>query len=545
MFNVLCELPKPIRSSASEDAQHSEYPSATFVDGSLLLVADGHSSLYALRLAADGEANILNSFELKIPAEYETAHASVPFRVHCAGLSSTGSCIAILSSKHYDPAPSFSPEETRTPKKSKYDIWAVVVDLEQMTQDQPIALVIAWHRIGEDVPSQAVYFETKQAFMLLGSSSYHPLATPAPPTYQPAQDELAPIPRAGENLDGAPNAAGPPKPPPYSWTQTDDSVTIAFPLPSSTPKDAIKVTLTPTTLTLLVDDSASADSPAPTPRYALKKLWDGIRTATSFWTLDRQAESTFGLLTFHLDKQHDGTRWAQVFAAAGTHDGEPEVAETLDPSELWLIRESLEKYTAALQNGEDASGLGLGRGMPSLAEGELDDDVDTDIGDMAVLTWVDVDGSEPSWAQAAGADVPFTLLSTPLPGHAASRSSLIMRHGMDGLQFSLDATAWKHTSTFCVLSFVLASKRDTRFVHHIASKAVLAFESGARDLGGNVYIYCPTTRRGDKWAKQAVLKIGDSSSGPLLGVGAVFTKGGGEKIFCLCEKELVVIQSTL
>ena len=515
------------------------------MDGSLLLIADGHSSLYALRINSDGKANILNSFELRIPSEYGTAYPSVPFRMHSAVLSPTGSCIAILSSKHYDSTPQNSSEDRHKAKSSKYDIWAVTIDLEQMTQGQPLALGIAWHRVGGDVPLQVVYVESKQAFMLLGSSSYRSIAVPAPPEYQPTQDELAPIPRAGENLDSASASAGAPKPPPYSWTQTDDSVTVAFPLPSSTPKDAIKVTLTPTTLTLFVADDALTDSPVPMPRYTLERFWDGIRTATSFWTFDRQAESAFGLLTLHLDKQHDKTRWAQVFEAAGTKADEPEVAETLDPSELWTIRESLEKYTAALQSGEDASGLGLGSGMPSLAEGELDDEVDVDIGDMAMLTWVGVDGSEPSWAQAAGGDVPFTVLSTPLPGHAASRSSLVMKHGMDGLQFSLDAGAWKHTSTFCVLSFVLASKRDTRFIHHIASKAVFAFESGARDLGGNVYIYRPTAQRGDKWAKQAVLKIGDSSSGPLLGVGAVITAGGEEKILCLCEKELVVIQSTL
>lgn len=459
--------------------------------------------------------------------------------------TSAQSCTVLLSSKHYGPPTENTQEEKRKPRKSTYDIWAVSIDLGQTHQDHPLILDIAWHRTGEDVPTEVTYIESKQAFMLVGSAPYRPLTAPIPPAYQPATEELAPIPRAGENLDDTPAPTGPPKPPPYSWTQTEDSVTVAFPIPSSTPKEAIKVTLTPTTLTLFVNDSALVDSPVPVHRYALKKLWDGIRTATSFWTIDRHAESAFGLLTLHLDKLHDGTRWAQVFEAVGTHEGEPEVSETLDPSELSLIRDSLEKYTAALQSGDDASGLGLGRGVPSLAEGEMDDELDVDIGDAVVLSWVSIDGTEPDWAKLAGADTPFTLLSTPLPGHAASSQSLIIKHGMDGLQFALDGTTWKHAATFCVLSFVLASKRDTRFVHHISSKAVLAFESGARGLGANVYIYRPTTRRGDKWAKQAVLKIGDGSGGPLLGVGTTITKDGQEKIICLCERELVIIQSTL
>ena len=63
-------------------------------------------------------------------------------------------------------------------------------------------------------------------------------------------------------------------------------------------------------------------------------------------------------------------------------------------------------------------------------------------------------------------------------------------------------------------------------------------------MGGNVYIYQPTARPGDKWAKQAVLKVGDGSGGPLLGVGATKTQDGTPVMLCLCEKELVVIHDT-
>lgn len=549
-FHLLCELPKPIQASSS-DGPHLEYPSAVFLNPATLFVSDGQGTLYALSVEKGGPGKILNSFELKIPEQYKSAYSSVPFRLHSAALSSDHVALVVLSSKHYSSsAEADDAEKRKQPKKSQYDVWAVTVDLEQMSQDQPINLDIAWHRRGEDVPLQVAYVETKGAFMLVGNSFYRSIVAPPVQSYEPSTDEIAPIPRAGEKLDdtnGQNTPQGPPKPPPYSWTQTEDSVTVAFPLPSATPKDAIKVTFSPTTLSLyILDDEEvlSKISPVPLPRYMLTKFWDGIRTTTSFWTFDRAAESAYGLLTLHLDKQHDGTRWVQVFEGAGTAGGEPEVPETLDPSELSRIRESLEKYTAALQSGEDASGLGLGRGMPSLAQGEVDDEVDRDIGDMSQLTWVAADGTEPAWARAAGADEPFTLLSTPLPGDAASRLSLVVKHGMDGCLFAYDGD-WKHTATFNVLSFVLASKRDTRFVHHLSSKAVLAFESGSRDLGGNIYIYRRTEKRGDKFAKQAVLKAGDGSGGPLLGVGVVVTPDGREKILCLCERELVIIHSTL
>ena len=549
---MLYELPKPIK-SYSEDGPHLEYPSAAFFDSTTLFVSDGHGILYALRVEESGPARILNSFELKIPPKYESAHSLVPFRLHSAAPSSPQSILVILSSKHYNNSTGTDEaERKKQPQKSKYDVWAVTVDLEQMGQDQPLALDVAWHRRGDDVPLQVFYVESKGAFMLVGNTEYRSIVAPTVPSYEPSADEIAPIPRAGENFDnanGESTTQGPSKPPPYSWTQTEDSVTVAFPLPSATPKGAIKVTFSPTTLSLFItdeEDVLSKISPVPLPRYAATKFWDGIRTTTSFWTFDRQASSAYGPLTLYLDKQHDSTRWGQVFAAAGTGtaSNEPEVPETLDPSELVLIRESLEKYTAALQGGEDASGLGLGRGMPSLAQGEVDDELDADVGDMSQLTWITPDGAEPAWARAAGADEPFTLLSTPLPGDAASYLSLVIKHGMDGCQFAYEEE-WKHTATFNVLSFVLASKRDTRFVHHLSSKAVLAFESGARDLGGNVYIYRAPAKCTDKSAKQAVLKVGNGSSGPLLGVGLTVTRAGREEILCLCERELVIIHSTL
>jgi len=285
----------------------------------------------------------------------------------------------------------------------------------------------------------------------------------------------------------------------------------------------------------------------------MKQLWDVIQPSTSFWTWDREAEHSFGLLTLHLDKQNDGTRWMQVFASAGTSvnpqdDTDIEVPETLDPSELYNIRESLEKYTSSLRDGEDASGMGLGRGVPSLGQGEIDEEVDTTIGRQAYITWVDATSST-----APDDEIPFSLLSTVVPGIKHSEKSLIVKNSLDGIVFSLPPTSttaptptWAHTSTFPALAFVLASKQDTRFTYHVPSKAVLAFENGVRDRGGNVYIYRRTVGK-EKWAKQTVLKVGDGSGGSLLGVGALMVGKGGHVLLCLCEGELVMIniQDTL
>ncbi|KAE9382844.1 hypothetical protein BT96DRAFT_162206, partial [Gymnopus androsaceus JB14] len=121
--------------------------------------------------------------------------------------------------------------------------------------------------------------------------------------------------------------------------------------------------------------------------------------------------------------------------------------ETLDPSELWLIRESLEKYTAALLTGEDASGLGLGRDVPSLGKGEVDEEVDASVGRSACITWVGIDGSSPSWSNP-GREYPFTLLSTPLPGHhRKSLTSLVVKDGVDGPVYVLQPASDSDSDT--------------------------------------------------------------------------------------------------
>lgn len=230
-----------------------------------------------------------------------------------------------------------------------------------------------------------------------------------------------------------------------------------------------------------------------------------------------------------------------------------EVPETLDPSELYNIRESLEKYTNSLRDGEDAGGIGLGTGVPSLGQGEIDDEMDAAIGRQVYITWITAATSTmEDESTTIPDDVPFSLLSTAVPGASTAELSLVIKNSIDGVVFSLQTTSippapvpiWTHTSTFPALAFVLASKQDTRFTYHISSKAVLAFDNGTRDHGGNVYVYRSNIAQKvgeEKWAKQIVLKVADGLSGSLLGVGALKTSNGEHVLLCLCEGELVVI----
>ncbi|KAJ7600525.1 hypothetical protein C8J56DRAFT_910528 [Mycena floridula] len=519
-FRIAYELPKPIQTAGIDDV-HREYPSAAFLSPSEVFVSDGCGNLYTFAAPETGSFELLSAQQLPV---------SLPFRIHSAHPVSSTDAVVILSSRNY------SPSEAGKKKVIDFDIWAAKF-ARPLSENSSMNIV--WRRRGPDVPIYTAYDSSRSSYILLGGGMYSQIDAPEPPSYEPRPSEYAPIPQKEEKLDSG-------RPPPYSWTQTTDSVTIAFALLSTTSKSDIHVKFTAHSLDLQISgDEASNIS------YSAKELWARILPSTSYWTWDREGGHSVGLLTLYLDKQHEGTKWMHVFASSGTSatsESKPEdidVPETLDPSELWHIRESLEKYTQALRDGEDASGLGLGRGVPSMAEGEMDESVDNSIGRSAFVTWVSEDGSQPAWASNDRGHNFIQLLSTPLPGENGT-ISVISKNDVDGTLFQLtssveEASQWNHTSTYSALAFVLASKQDTRFTYHIPSKAVFAFESGVRDRGGNVYIYRASPVK-EKWAKQAILKVGDGSGGSLLGVGLI-NDGKDNAILCLLERELVLIKN--
>ncbi|KAF5315156.1 hypothetical protein D9619_007212 [Psilocybe cf. subviscida] len=548
-FRILYEMPTPMDSSSSQDIRR-EYPSSAFVSSSTVAVSDGNGLLYILPIKEGGMAEPIGTFTLRTGGAFDA-----PFRLHHIHRSSPTTIVALLSSRSYPPK-----EEKKT-AKAEFDIWAAKIDLLSLhASDETRPLEVLWHRRGQDVPVYATFVDEMDSHFIIGGSPYPDPEVPTVKPYEPTPDEIAPIPRADEKLDeDAPTTTGSTdEPPPYSWTQTADSVTVAFPLPSNVTKDKMKVLFTLQTLTLHVDAQALEGSPISIPHYSTKALWDSVNTTSCFWTWDREAEHAYGLLTLHMEKKNEGTRWMQVFAASATGEkGEPEVPETLDPSELWLIRESLEKYTSALQTGQDASGLGLGGGVPSLIEGEMDEEADAAVGRQGYTTWVDTTGTTPSWfrpnAPPPGSpyeDESVTLLAAPMPGSPSAHLGglqLVLKHDLDGTVFTFDTynpDTWEHSSTYSALAFVLASKQDTRFTYHLPSKGVFAFEGGSiRDRGANVYLYRPPVNPKDAVAKQSVLQIDDGSGGALLGVGCVRGAGQGDVVLvCLTEGELVLVR---
>ena len=553
-FRVIYQLPTPVNSS-SFNAQR-EYPSAAFINSQTVAVADGNGLLYVIPIRD-------NDVQPSEPIGVFTLPTGAPFRLHYLHRSGPTTIVLLLSSRYY-------PEELQNKHSSvAFDIWAVKIDLFSLrstgvSESRPLEAL--WHRRGEEVPVYTTFIDKLDAYLIIGGTSYYdPESQKFTPAYEPTPDEIAPIPRANENLEILPSDQDK-KLYPYSWTQTSDSVTVAFPLPSTTPKTKIKVFFTTQTLTVHVanDDELTLPISIPIPHYSAKALWADINPSSCFWTWDREGEQQWGLLTLHMEKKHEGTRWMHVFNPSPPPTTSPEldlrsemdieVPETLDPSELWHIRESLEKYTTALRDGEDASGLGLGKGLSSVANGEMDEEADANVGRKVCLTWVGT-GMDAGGGAAQDGERFLQLLSTPLPGSIGTDEdvSLILKHDLDGTVFSLQSSIritpipqWIHTSTYSALSFVLASKQDTRFTHHILTSsggAVLAFEGGSfQGRGGNLYIYRSVPTSKEKWAKQAVLKVDDGFGGELLGVGCIKGAGGERIIVCLTEGELALIR---
>ena len=535
---------------------------------------------------------------------------TAPMRLHAAHVTSQSdgeselTIRALISHKVVKeqepfPTPELEPKpKTRPQHRIQFRLSAISmqIPLNEMSHGTELKHVsVLWSAIGDDLPVYVRYSSVLESYLLLAESAYittSPTGSAVasiPPPRDPLSEEIAPIPRAHENLESRETLV-PHSIPPYTWTQNDDSVTIAFFLPANIPKAAIRITLGPNELSVLIIDTGDSIATAKRlglkiPSFAKKGWWDRIDAGASFWTWDKEGgreyaaasrsdvgKPAIGVLTLYLEKGHEKTRWPHVFASAGTRptngtDGQPldegdlDVPETLDPTELYAVREALEKYTASLASGEDVSGLGLGKGPPSLSRKEIDDEVDNDIGRNVVVMWRKADdGTAP--LQPGEYEFPIDLLSHPMPLPLPDEEakflgawSIVIKKGVDGLLFNCNVPPtgitsfpppWKHEATFSALAFVLASKRDTRFTFHSQAKVVVALEGGTASpaVGGNAFIYRGIEIMEDKWAKQAVLKVGGGNAGALLGVAELpKNKGRGQaKVVCLCEKELIVVQ---
>lgn len=385
-----------------------------------------------------------------------------------------------------------------------------------------------------------------------------------------------------------------PTTPPYSWTQTSTSINIIFLLPTTVnPTRDIVCLLRPHTLDLqLFTRDGSSLSPAllswldKAGKTGRRDWWDAIRPDESTWTFERDQEGEVVKLEIHLEKANAGVRWVTVFAPwieldnEGTVE-EDEVAETVNEDVMAATMDRLQQFTSEFgQSGLEGGGGGggIGTSLPGLMREEMEDEDDipdgmqgsagagygssAKAGKELVVTYVEENGKVVIPMKS-----PETVLSYPLVVGDMDEEIILKSH-VDGSVFSPPTTAdspWNHVATSPALSFVLSSKRDTQFVHHVRLKGqtgptVFAFESRqARGMGGNVYIYFPPSDEGvgktaggkskATTASQNVVKFGVAGTdgadrsedlGNLLGVRMV-TSRKDSVLVGLCEKALVVL----
>lgn len=406
--------------------------------------------------------------------------------------------------------------------------------------------------------------------------------------------------------------------PPFSWAQTDDSVTLVFQLPPSIRSNHIRVHFSPQGMSIHLaasaelttsasakivelkgddDEEAEAEDGANPEegamlktakailreKYASRSLWAPISPSDSVWTWEtiggpasgtvhndtgKRKRIEKGLLTIHLDKRNEGVRWPQVFGQeekskaarekgaasqpmiggsnsatkkdfetlareqqhaeeegkiSDSNDSDAESyadepPETVDPSELLMMLEGLEKYTVDAEHDGPAIPRTSTSGVPGLGpdlsggfaqrESLLHDSLepeDADVGRPLVVTTVqEIDGDikiEP----AAPEDTNRACLALPLSSSASSngvadegssaavRSPIVVRRDLDGLVYlAPDHTGeakWQHDDTLSALSFVLASKRDLRgvWVYQSENKSKTANQASSSSSSSPLY----------------------------------------------------------
>ncbi|KAJ2677217.1 hypothetical protein IWW42_000022 [Coemansia sp. RSA 1085] len=277
---------------------------------------------------------------------------------------------------------------------------------------------------------------------------------------------------------------------PYYWTQTQTDVTVCIDLPEAVKASQVSCKLERSSLSLQFLDSTEC---AEKYTYENRQLCDSIIADESVWTLENGR-----LLTFYLQKEHEGARWSSVFK------GDDGVMETIDPSEFVTIRERLEKYTA--NEPEVAANVPLMQpyvDQDSGGDPEQQEQVTEDPTIFSVRSWStglaeasSVVGS-PDWLCPAFSRASH-FSETPLP-------PVCLKFDVDGVVFAFHASpsyqkshappgnippahsnvCARHASTFSALSYVQASKREKRFMYIDSDMTVAVLAEAQR----RIYIY--------------------------------------------------------
>lgn len=463
--------------------------------------------------------------------------------------------------------------------KTVFDVAMVSLpqDSETTESSAPLSVRPIWTKSGEE-PVYACQLSDRieGPHMFVAESDFTDHNHQAAPNAPTASQQTPPPNKRRRRADSRPQ--------PYSWLQTPDSVTVIFQLPATLDKTDFRVHFSPQGLSLSLvggrealqnrcgrpaivelsedssgehdnsvveepdtDTSSSAAAAIAAGRYTNRSLWAPIDPAASVWTWEKTtAGDQGGLLTLHLEKKYEETRWLCVFerrarqqsrgedssstqhqppmiggsrsatrqtdeerlrAAAPEAEGHSDndddhmsdVAETIDPSDLLDMIQGTEKYVQDGEGDELAIPRGGGMDRKGLLHDALEPE-DANVGRPAVVTVIHHGNAATTLPPQRQTEY---SLAEAIPSASAvidsSAATIVIRNELDGLVFTArrddgdddHSNQWRHTHTFPALSFVLASKRDMNKVY-VAQPAqdpaalplILAFENAPRTTGG-------------------------------------------------------------
>ncbi|CDZ96777.1 HSP20-like chaperone [Phaffia rhodozyma] len=559
VFSPVCSLPVPVENDGS---QPSEYPSITSVSPTTYLASDGRGRLYPVHVtpsATSLSGTLGPSYELLDPSSRELR----PFKVEWVAGDQK---ILISSAKRTK-----LDDDKGWSREAGFDIMLVNFDhddSDEMETDSTSIkeLNIMWELHGKDAP---IYVSFKSEHFLIGSSEhYSNLHSPSSSSDDTLLGSTDSQPRSEDSQTS------------FSWTQTSNSITISVPLPQDTPKSHIHISISPKHLTISLNSSSSSMNVfPPLPGFDRRAWWDIVRPDESFW----QWEPSEGLLTIELEKTNTQTRWPHLFlpnSTAGVGDM-ADVEETLSDETRSAIAANLAKFTGPGPSNEELPSE-LPGGLSSLLRDDMDlddDEREDGSGEAAgedgerggvgkLVKWSFIGGREEKndVLEATKEEVKVDKLigaehvigselewvRTGFRRNDNQGEEILVKYSLDALLFKPPSdfnSPFTHLKTFPALSFVLSSKRETKYilhtplVDHLSPAKVLAFTSPTTEgAQGDLFIY--QEAEGQMTAPSGVFKMGGGEEGALVGVKAV--KISGEDVLIgLCEQTIVLLRGVL